>query len=98
MPENYRTVNATAVLKKDKEYPGNYRQVNLTLNPGKVIKQLILGSISRNVKGKKVIRSSRRGFSKGKSCLTKLISFCNGMTGFIPWEEQGILCTLTSGC
>ena len=51
VPENYRTANVTAILKKDKEDPGDYRQVSLTLNPGKVIEQLILGSISRRSSG-----------------------------------------------
>ena len=32
---------------------------------------------------KKVIRSSQHGSTKGKSCLTSLMTFCNGMTGWV---------------
>ncbi|KAK4811345.1 hypothetical protein QYF61_027574 [Mycteria americana] len=42
--------------KSKKEDPGNYRPVSLTLIPGKVMEQLILDTISRHVKEKKVIR------------------------------------------
>jgi len=34
----------------------------------------------------KVVRSSQQGFSKGKSCLTNLIAFYNGMT---TWVDEG---------
>jgi len=38
------------------------------------------------VEEKKVIRSSQRGFTKGKSCLTNLIAFYGAMTG---WVDEG---------
>ena len=39
-------------------FPGNYRPVSLTSIPGKVMEQLILDVISKQVEEKKVIRSS----------------------------------------
>ena len=64
-----------------KEDPGNYRPFSLTSIRGKVMKQLILEVINKQVEEKKVIRSSQHGFTKGKSCLTNLVAFYNDMTG-----------------
>jgi len=71
VPEDWRKANVNPIFKKDKkEDPGNYRPVSLTSIPGKVMEQLILESIIKQVEEKKVIRSSQHGFTKGKSCLT----------------------------
>jgi len=82
VPEDSRKANVIPIFKKGKkENPGNYRPVSLTSIPGKVMEQLILEVINKEVEEKKVIRSSQHGFTKGKSCLTFLIAFCHGMTG-----------------
>ena len=58
MPEGWRKANVTPVFKKGKkEDPGNYRTVSLTSMPGKVMQQLILDVISKQVVEKKVISS-----------------------------------------
>jgi len=45
-------------LKKGKKaYPGKYRLLGVTLFPGEVLKQLILGTISRHLKNVKVMRT-----------------------------------------
>jgi len=47
------------------------------------MEQSILYVTSKQVKEKKVIRSNQHGFTKGKSCLTNLIAFYDGMTSWI---------------
>jgi len=85
--EDWRKANVMPVFKRGKkEDPGNYRPVSLTSIPGKVFEQLILEVINKQVEEKKVIRSSQHGFTKGKSCLTDLIAFYDGMTG---WVDEG---------
>jgi len=88
VPEDWRKTSLTPIFKKGKkEDPGNYRPVSLTSIPGKVVKQLILEVIIKQVE-EKVISSSQHGFIKGKSFLTNLIAFYDGMTG---WVNEGIL-------
>lgn len=57
---------------------------HLHLSPWKVLQQILLGTIAKHVKSKKVIRSSHRWFMKGKSCLTNLlIAFSSEMSGLV---------------
>lgn len=44
--------------------------------------------IYKHIKNKKVIRSSRIGFTKGKLCLAKLIAFHDEMTSSV---DRGIV-------
>jgi len=50
------------------------------------MEQLILEVFMKQVEEKKVIRSIQHGFTKGKSCLTNLIAFYDGVTG---WLDEG---------
>jgi len=47
------------------------------------MEQLILEVIIKQGEEKKVIRSSQYGFTKEKSCLTNMIAFYEGMTGWV---------------
>ncbi|NXU52090.1 LIN1 transcriptase, partial [Turnix velox] len=87
VPEDWRKANVTPAFKKGKEEdPSNYRPVSLTCIPGKEMEQLILGTISRHIKDKQVIRGSQHSFTKGKSCLTNLITFYEHIT---KWVDDG---------
>ncbi|KAJ7401467.1 hypothetical protein BTVI_95679 [Pitangus sulphuratus] len=85
MPDDLRKANTTSILKKDKEDPGNW-PVCLTFLPGKVVEHIILEVITMHVEEKKINGSSQYGFTKRKSCLTNLIAFYDGMTG---WVNKG---------
>ena len=106
VPEEWRKAYVTPIFKKGKkEDPGNCRPVNLTSIPGKMMVRLILKVIIKQVEEKKLIRSSQYRFTKGKSCLTNLIAFYDGMTGWVdegravddkltgpgPWDQMGCI-------
>ena len=89
MPEVQRKASVTSVFQKGRKGdPGrSYRPVSLTSIPGKVMEQLLLEFILKHAEEKQVIRCSlHRFFTKGKSCLTNLIAFYGGMTG---WVDEG---------
>jgi len=82
VPKDWRNTTGTPVFKKGKEEdPVNYRTISLTSILGKMMEQLILEIIIKQVEENKAIRSSQHGFTKGKSCLTNLIAFYDGITG-----------------
>uniref|UniRef100_A0A669Q825 Reverse transcriptase domain-containing protein n=1 Tax=Phasianus colchicus TaxID=9054 RepID=A0A669Q825_PHACC len=84
VPEDWRIANVTLVFKKSKkEDPGNYRPVSLTSVPGKVMEQLVLDAISRQLEEKEVIRSSQHVFTRGRSCLTNLVAFYDVVSGWV---------------
>jgi len=75
--------------KGKKEDPGNYRLLSLPSIPQKVREQLILESICRHMKDKKIIRNSQHGFTKEESCLIILINFCDERTGLVD-DGRGV--------
>lgn len=79
-------------IQESQQYFGLKAAVSLIFVSGNVVEQLILDVISKRVE-QKVIRSSQRGFTKGKSFLTNLVAFYEVVTG---WREQWMLCTLIS--
>ena len=84
VPEDWRLANETPIYKKGcREDPGNYRPVSLTSVLGKIMEQIVLREITRHMRDSRGIRPSQHGFTKGRSCLTNLISFYDPVTRLV---------------
>lgn len=51
--------------------------------PRKTMEQLLLQNMARHMKDEEVIQDSEHTFTKGKSCLTKLVVFSDGVMALI---------------
>ena len=76
VPRLWRQANVVPIFKKgDKAEGSNYRPISLTSVVGKMLEAIIAKEIRKHLDEHHLIKHSQHGFSKGKSCLTNLLSF-----------------------
>lgn len=72
VPQDWKRAKSTLIFKKKDSR--NYRPVIFTSVPGKVVEKILLRSMFKQIKDKKVFGSSQHRFTRGKSCLSNLIA------------------------
>ena len=73
----WKQTNVVPIFKKrDEAESSNYYPISLTSVVGKMLETIIARVIGKHLDEHELIRHSQHGFSKGKSCLTNLLSFC----------------------
>ena len=81
IPSDWRNANVTPIYKKGpKHQPENYRPVSLTSQISKVMESILKDFINIHLDKFHLIKETQHGFTKGKSCLSNLLTFLEDVT------------------
>ncbi len=77
VPETWKQANVVPIYKNkgDRSLASNYRPISLTSTVGKLLESIIAKHIRKHLDRYGLINESQHGFTKGRSCLTNLLSF-----------------------
>ncbi|KAJ7416291.1 hypothetical protein BTVI_35960 [Pitangus sulphuratus] len=96
VPGEWKKGDITLIFKNGKAKDlGIYRPVSLPSIHRKIMEQILLETVLRHVKNKEMIGDSQHSFTKGKSCLTNFVTFCDGFTALVDGIEQQMSSTWT---
>ena len=81
VPDDWKKGNVTPIFKKGrKDEPRNYQPISLTSVSGKIMQQILLEVMLRDLEDRKVIRDLQYSFKKDVSFLTNLVAFYDSVT------------------
>ncbi|CAM4529159.1 unnamed protein product [Caretta caretta] len=87
---DWKIANVTPIFKKgSRGDPGNYRPVSLMSVPGKLVETIVKNKIGRHIEKHKLLCKSQHGFCKGRSCLTNLLEFLEGVNKHVNKGDPG---------
>jgi hypothetical protein len=87
LPQDWKNANISPLFKKgSKTDSKNYRPISLTSVVCKILESLIKDNICNHLHEHKLIKDTQHGFSRGRSCLTNLLSFFETVT---QWVDKG---------